>query len=179
MNFNDTKRRSTGTALQKKPPYYEEIDAVLGGKPTTIRSCLISSSGIGSNIPTDDSDSDTFDDEVPLEYPINATNIPISSSKKILAGSSRPLTGEQNESSLSNENVDNENSFGRENVGNEASCSTSTAKNNRSSFYFKKKKKKSNKKRARSDMLFDRLNNSMNSFMNVQSEADNDFLSNS
>ena len=27
-------------------------------------------------------------------------------------------------------------------------------------------------------MLFDRLNNSMNSFMNVQSEADNDFLSN-
>ena len=35
-NFNDTKRRSTGTALQKKPPCYEEIDAVLGDIPTTM-----------------------------------------------------------------------------------------------------------------------------------------------
>ena len=36
----------------------------------------------------------TFDDDkLPLEDLINATNIPISTSKKTLAGSSRPLTG--------------------------------------------------------------------------------------
>ena len=44
-----------------------------------------------------------------------------------------------------------------------------------SSFYFKKNSKK---KRSRSDMLFDRLNYSMNSFMKAQSQADNEFLSN-
>ena len=80
---------------------------------------LISSSRTGSNIPTDDSDSDTFDDEVPVEDQINATNILVSSSIKTLAGSSRPLTGEQNESSLSNESADDENSLGNENVDNE------------------------------------------------------------
>ena len=58
---------------------------------------------LAPNIPTDDSDSDTFDEEKPLEDLMNATNIPISTSKKTLAGSSRPLTGEQNESSLSTE----------------------------------------------------------------------------
>ena len=99
-NFNDTKRTSIGTAPQKKPPCYEEIDAVLGDKPTTIPSHLISSSGTSSNIPTDDSNSDTFDEEERLEDLMNATNISISTSKKNLAGSSRPLTGEQNESSL-------------------------------------------------------------------------------
>ena len=62
-NFNDTKRRSTGTAPQKKSPCYEGIDAILGDKPTTMLSHLISSSGTGSNIPTDDSDSITFDDD--------------------------------------------------------------------------------------------------------------------
>ena len=35
--------------------------------------------------------------------------------------------------------------------------------------------KKSNKKRSRSDMLFDRLNYSMNSFMKTQNQADNEF----
>ena len=40
-NFNDTKRRITGTVPQKKPPCFEEIDAVLGDKPTTIPSHLI------------------------------------------------------------------------------------------------------------------------------------------
>ena len=99
---------------------------------------LTSSSGTGSNIPTDDSDSDAFDDEVPPEDLMNATNIPISTSKKTLAGSSRRLTGEHNESSLSNENADDENSLGNENIGNEASCSTSTIKNNPSSFHLKK-----------------------------------------
>ena len=128
-NFNDIKRRSTGTAPQKKPTCCEEIDAVLGVKPTTMPSHLISSSGTGSNVPTDDSNSETFDDEVPLEDLTNATNISISNDKKTLAWSSRPLTREQNESSLSDENADDENSFGNKNVGNEASCSTSTAKN--------------------------------------------------
>ena len=80
---------------------------------------LISSSRTGSNIPTDDSVSDTFDNEVPVEDQINATNIPVSSSIKTLAGSSRPLTGEQNESSLSNESADDESSLGNENVDNE------------------------------------------------------------
>ena len=72
---------------------------------------LISSSGTCSNIPTDDSDSITFDDdnEVPLEDPMNAANIPISTSKKTFSGGSGPLTGEQNESSLSNKNADNGN----------------------------------------------------------------------
>ena len=45
MNFNHTKSKSTGTAPQKKPPCYEEIDAVVGDKPTTILSHLISSNG--------------------------------------------------------------------------------------------------------------------------------------
>ena len=40
---------------------------------------------------------------------MNATNIPISTSKKTFSGKSGPLTGEQNESSLSNKNVDNGN----------------------------------------------------------------------
>ena len=43
------------------------------------------------------------------EDPMNATNIPISTSKKIFSGRSGPLTGEQNESSLSNKNADNGN----------------------------------------------------------------------
>ena len=136
---------------------------------------FISWRGTGSNILTDDSVSDTFDDEVPLEDLMNATNILISTSKKTLAGSSGPLTGEQNESFLSNENADNENYLGNEHVGNEASCSTSVVKNNQGSFYFKKN---SNKKCSRSDMLFDRLNYSINSFMKAWSQADNEFLSN-
>ena len=138
-NFNDTKPRSTGTALQKRPPCYEEIDAVLGNKATTMPSRFISVTGTGSNTSTDDSNSGTFDDEVPLEDLMNATNIPISTSKKTLAGSSGLFSGEQNESSLSNENADDENSLGNENFGNEAGCSTSTDKNNPSSSCFKKK----------------------------------------
>ena len=59
-NINDTKRGSFGTAPQKKPPRYEEIDAALGEKPTTMPSHFISSSGTGSNIPTDDNDSDSL-----------------------------------------------------------------------------------------------------------------------
>ena len=43
------------------------------------------------------------------EDPMNATNIPISTSKKTFSGRSGPLTGEQNESSLSNKNADNGN----------------------------------------------------------------------
>ena len=43
---------------------------------------------------------------------MNATNIRISTSKKTLAESTRPLTGEQNKSSLGNENADDENSLG-------------------------------------------------------------------
>ena len=100
---------------------------------------------------------------------MNATNILISTSKKTLPGSSGPLTGEQNESLLSNENADYKNSLGKENVGNDSSCSTFTVKNNPSSFYFEKN---SNKK------LFHRLHYSMNSFMKAESQADNKFLSN-
>ena len=72
---------------------------------------MISSSETGSNIPTDDSDSVTFDDddEVTLEDPMNATNIPILTSKKTFFGRNGPLTGEQSESSLSNKNADNGN----------------------------------------------------------------------
>ena len=61
-NFNDTKRWSTGTARQKKPPCSKEINAVLGNKPISMPSHLISS-GTGSNIPNDDSDLDAFDDK--------------------------------------------------------------------------------------------------------------------
>ena len=68
---------------------------------------------------------------------MNATNIRVSNNKKTLAGSRRPLTGEQNESSLSNENAGGENSLGNENFGNEASFSTSTIKNHPRSFDFK------------------------------------------
>ena len=72
---------------------------------------LISSSGTGSNIATDGSDSNTLDDddEVTLEDLMNATNIPISTSKKSFSERSGLLTGEQNESSLSNENADDGN----------------------------------------------------------------------
>ena len=78
--------------------------------------------------PTDDSHSDSLDDEVSLEGLMNATSIPISTSKNTLAGSSRPPTWGQNESSLGKENADDENSLGKENVANKASCSTSTVK---------------------------------------------------
>ena len=100
---------------------------------------LISSSETSSNIPTDNDDLDTFDNEVPLEDLINATNIPTSTSRKTLAVSSRWLNVEQNKSSLSNENVDDENSLDNENVGNEASCPISTVKNHPGSFYLKRK----------------------------------------
>ena len=174
-NFNYTKRWRTGTAPQKKPPCYEEIDAALEDKPTTMPSHLISSSETSSNIPTDNDDLDIFDNEVPLEDLINATNIPTSTSKTTLAVSCRRLNVEQNESSLSNENADDENSLGNENVGNEASCLISTVKNHPGSFYFKKN---SNKKHSRSNILLDRLNYLMDSFMKAQSQADNEFLSN-
>ena len=78
--------------------------------------------------PTDDSHSDSLDDEVPLEGLMNATNIPISTSKNTLAGSSRPPTQGQNESSLGKENANDENSLGNKNVAKKASCSTSTVK---------------------------------------------------
>ena len=104
--------------LQKKPPCYEEINAALEEKPATMSSHLISSSGTGSNIQADDRNSDTFDDKVLLEDLRNTLNIPISTNKKSLAGSSRQLTGEQNESSLSNKNAGDENSLGNENFGN-------------------------------------------------------------
>ena len=103
---------------------------------------LISSSGTGSNNPTNDSYSDTFDDEVFSEDLMNATNIPILTRKKSLAGDSRPLTGMQNESFLSNENAADESSLGNEIVGNEVSCSNSAVKNNPSSFYLKKNQTK-------------------------------------
>ena len=109
---------------------------------------------------------------------MNSTNIPISTSKKTPAGSSRSLTDEQNKYSLGNENADDEHSLGNENVGTEVSCLTSTVTNNPSSFYFKIiKTKTKNKKGSRSDMLFDRLNYSMNCFMKAQNQADNEFLS--
>ena len=59
---------------------------------------------------------------------MNATNIPISTSKNTLAGSSRPPTQGQNESSLGKENADDEKSSGNKNVAKKASCSTSTVK---------------------------------------------------
>ena len=79
-NFNDTKGSSTGTAPWKKPPCYEEVDAVLGDEPTTISLHLISSSGTGSDwsVGSNDSDSDAFDDEGALKNLMDATNVPIS-----------------------------------------------------------------------------------------------------
>ena len=79
-NLNDNRCRSTGTASQKKRPCYEEYDAVLGDKPKTRPSHLTLSGESGSNVSIDDSDSDSFDDEVLLEDLMNATNIPISTS---------------------------------------------------------------------------------------------------
>ena len=40
-NFNDTKPRSTGTVPPMKPPCYENINAVLEEKPTTLLLHLI------------------------------------------------------------------------------------------------------------------------------------------
>ena len=60
----------------------------------------MSSHQVGSNIPTDDCDSDSSDDELALQDWMNGTNIPTSTSKKAFAGSSRRLTGKQIKSSL-------------------------------------------------------------------------------
>ena len=78
---------------------------------------------------------------------MNVTNIPVSTSKKTVAGSSRPLLevvdcllGKHNESFVVNENANGKYSLGNEHVANEAGCSTFMFKNNPSSFYFKKQK---------------------------------------
>ena len=82
-----------GAAPQEKPLCYEEIDTVLTDKKITIPSHFIASKRTGSNIPTDNSDSDTFDNEVSPENQVNAANIPVLTIKKTLAGCSRPLPG--------------------------------------------------------------------------------------
>ena len=105
--FYDNNSRSTGKVPEKKSPCYEEIDAILGDKPTTMPTLLISSSGTSSNISTDNSDSDSTDDEVPLQE-LNSTNVPVSTSRKPVAGSRKPFTEDQNKYSLGNENADDE-----------------------------------------------------------------------
>lgn len=93
---------------------------------------------------------------------MSSINVSVLTNKKTLAGSSGPLTEEQNKYSLGDENANDKNYLGITNVGNETRCLTSTVTR---SFYFKKY---SNKKRSRSYVLFDRLNYSINSFMKSQ-----------
>lgn len=102
---------------------------------------------------------------------MSSINVSVLTNKNILAGSSRPLTEEQNKYSLVDENADDKNSLGITNVGNETRYLTSTIAR---SFYFKKY---SNQKRSGSDMLFDRLSYSINSFMKSQIQDDWDFFS--
>ena len=100
---------------------------------------------------------------------MSSTNISILTNNRTLAGSSRPLTEEQNEYSFGDENADDKNSLGI--VDNETSCLAFTVTR---SFYLKKL---SNKKYSRSDMLFGRLNYSMNSFMKPQNQNERELLS--
>ena len=150
-NYRDVKRNSTGAAPPKMPPCYEEIDNILGDKPTTLPSHLISSSGSGGGLNVADDNgsesSEDVNDDITLQELINSTQIPI-------ATNSEMFHDEDETASVAS-----------------TSCS-STSKGNTNPFYLKKKSKKS----SRSDKLFDALNYSMNSFMKAQSEADKEFL---
>ena len=44
--YLDSKRNTTGTAPSKKPPCFDELDAILSDKPTTMPHFLTSSSGV-------------------------------------------------------------------------------------------------------------------------------------
>ena len=58
--YLDSKRNTTGTAPSKKPPCFDELDAILSDKPTTMPHILASSSEVideGSEEP------DSFVDE--------------------------------------------------------------------------------------------------------------------
>ena len=58
-NYSDVKRNSTGAAPPKMPPYCEEIDNIMGDKPTTLPPHLISSSGSGGGLNVVDHNKDT------------------------------------------------------------------------------------------------------------------------
>ena len=143
-HYKDTKRNSTGTAPPKKPPCFEELDCILGDKPTTAPPHLISSTRNYNTEGIDDDDSiSSFDDNVTFEQLMQQSDLPVATDDQ--------TRRETNSSAPS-----------------EPSTSSGT-------FYFSKESKK---KRLRSDILFDRLNYTMNSFMKSQSEADKTFLSN-
>ena len=112
-----SKRNTTGTALSKKPPCFDELDTILSNKPTTMPYFLASSSGVtdeGSAEPDsfDGENLATSDIDIAEEI-LNSTQINILS----LAASpaANPATSEQESSESS------------------------------SSFYLKKSKKKKNK----------------------------------
>ena len=56
----ESKQNTTGTAPSKKPPCFDELDAIMSGKPTTMPHFLSSSSGV-----TDErsEEPDSFDGE--------------------------------------------------------------------------------------------------------------------
>ena len=143
-HYKDAKRNHTGTAPPKKPPCFEELDVILGEKPTTLPTHLISSTKSASSVENSRDSDSSVDDDVPLEDLIRSGDLPIET-ENVQGGPSRSDTSTAGEANSSSDR-----------------------------FYFNK----SSKKRSRSDMLFDRLNHTMNSFMKAQSEADKDFLEN-
>ena len=77
-NYKDTKRNSTGTAPSKKPPYFEELDCILGEKPTTAPPHLISSTVNDNTKVINDNDSNlSFDDDVTLQQFMQQSNLPV------------------------------------------------------------------------------------------------------
>ena len=85
----DSKRNTSGTALSKKPPCFDELDTILSDKPTTMPHFLANSSGVtdeGSEEPDsfDGENLDTSDIDMAVEI-LNSTQINILSSAPSLA----------------------------------------------------------------------------------------------
>ena len=105
--YLDSKRNTTRTAPSKKPPCFDELDAILNYKPTTMPHVLASSSGVividegseepdsfdGENLPTSDIDM--------TEEILNSTQINILSSVPLPAANPAPSEEESSESSSS------------------------------------------------------------------------------
>ena len=142
----DSKRNTSGTALSKKPPCFDELDTILSDKPTTMPHFLANSSGVtdeGSEEPDsfDGENLATSDIDIAEEV-LNSTQINILSSAPSSAANPAPSEWESSEWS--------------------------------SSFYFKKSKKK--KTKVNHEEWHDKLSQSINSFMKTQAQNDKEFF---
>ena len=152
-NYLDVKRNKTGSAPPRKPPCFDQLDDILGDKPTTYPHHLKSSSTT-TTCSEFDEQKNTNNFQYLFDDSVANTDI---ASESLLNNSEIPIDCVSVESGSISDNSNN--------------SSLNSAPSN-SGFYFKK-----TKKRSSSEILFDKLNQSMSAFMKAQSDQDREFLS--